>query len=486
MSEGMEGGGEVIATGEERGAVPAGAIAEVLAGWRARAVRAILVFVAVIGLPAWGAVIWNGIRSGEMGPVLWVYPIVYLSIVALAFVPRIPHRVRIWGLLILGYVGGVASMARLGLTGSGRVYLLLMPVFTTVLVGTRAGLAAAMFSLATYVVFAAQAGAAAAAWIEAGVALAAFMLSTVVLLARFSGFQMQILRRERRARSQLEAAREELEAYSRTLEEKVLERTARLAEAKRQAEAANRRFEEELAFAARIQTGFMASQLPEIPSWETAAALIPARETSGDFYDVFPLPGERYGILMADVVDKGVGAALFMSLCWALLHTSARQYPDEPARVLTATNRRILRDTHAEQFVTVFYGVLDPWRGTLLYANAGHPPPFRLRQGQLWALAGTGIPLGILEDEEWGERTLDLQAEDVCLFYTDGVTEAQNAEGDFFEAERLVAVLRQSAGRPAGEVKGAILEALGRFVGDVAQADDVTLLVLAGGSTEEP
>lgn len=467
-------------------AAPANVIQEVVAGWRSRAVRVILLVVVVVGLPAWGGVILNGIRSGKMTPVLWVYPIVYLAFVALAFLPSIDHRLRIWGLLSLGYVNGCASMARLGLSGSGRLYLLLVPVFATVLVGTRAGLAMAMLSLATYVFFAAQAGAAAAAsWIEAGTALAVFMLSTVVLLGRFGRFQLKILHRERRARSQLEVARQELEVYSRTLEEKVLERTARLTEA-------NRRLEQELAFAGRIQASFMASELPQIRAWQCAAALVPARETSGDFFDIFPLSsggngasrdgegdGGQYGILIADVVDKGVGAALFMALCWALLHTYARRYPDEPARVLAAANRRILRDTNAGQFVTVFYGVLDASTGLLRYANAGHPPPYHLRHGRLSALTKTGMPLGILEEETWEEKTLHFQPGDLCALYTDGVTEAQNEHGDFFEAQRLATVLQRCAGHSAQSIKEAVLDEVQRFTGDVAQADDITLLALA-------
>ena len=439
--------------------------------------------VAVIGLPAWGTVVVNGIRSGEMGPLLWVYPLVYVAIVALAFLPGIGHPVRIWGLLLLGYANGVTSLARLGLAGSGRLYLLVLPVFATILVGTRAGLVTAIASLVTYAVFAARVGAAAApAWTEAGIALVAFMLSAVVLLDRFSRFQLQILRRERQARRKLEAAQAELEAYSASLEEKVLARTASLAEAKQEAEAANERFEQELAFAGRVQAGFMAAQLPQIPSWQVAAALIPARETSGDFYDVFALPGEgevRYGILVGDVVDKGVGAALFMALCWALLHTSARQYPDDPARVLATTNRRILRDADVGQFVTVFYGVLYPGTGKLVYANAGHPPPVRLGDGQPVPLARTGIPLGIEAAQQWGQQTVTLGPGDLCLCYSDGVTEAQNADGDFFGTERLVALLRRHADCSAQEVRAAVLDAVGDFAGGVTQADDVTLLALA-------
>jgi serine phosphatase RsbU (regulator of sigma subunit) len=386
-------------------------------------------------------------------------------------------------LLLAGYVNGAASLARLGLDGSGRIYLLVVPIFTTVLVGMRAGLLTSLVSIAIYAFFLLRAPAPEqASWAEAGIALAAFILATVILLARFVQFQLRILRQEQQARAGLEAAQAELRAYSQTLEEKVLQRTALLAEAKEAAEAASRRFEEELLFAGRIQASFMAAHLPPIPSWETGAALVPARETSGDFYDVFPLPDGRYGVLIADVVDKGVGAALIMALCWALLHTYARRFPDEPLRVLEATNRRILRDTQAEQFVTVFYGVLDPHMGTLHYANAGHPPPYHCHGEHLSALPRTGPPIGIVEDVRWTAQTVQFVPGDLCMLYTDGVTEAQNEAGEFFEERRLAAVLRDSAGRSAGEIKGAVLDQLARFVGDVPQADDITLVVLTYSS----
>lgn len=448
--------------------------------WRARAIHVLLLAVAAIGLPAWGAVVLNAWRAGQMTALVWIYVVVYAAVLALVLLPRVDYRLRIWGLMILGYVNGAASLARLGLDGSGRLYLLLVPVFTTVLVGTRAGLATAFASLAIYVFFAAQAGAGAAAlWVEAGVALTAFVLAAVVLLGRYSRFQLLILGRERQARRDLEAAQAQLEAYSATLEERVQERTAALVQAKRHAEAANERFEQELQFAGRIQTSFMASELPHIPFWQHAAALVPARETSGDFYNIFPLPGARYGILIADVVDKGVGAALFMALCWALLHTYARQHPDDPGRVLAAVNRRILRDTHAGQFVTVFYGVLQPQKGLLYYANAGHPPPYRFREGRLQPLARTGIPLGILPEATWEAQTMRLQGGDLLVLYTDGVTEAQNENGDFFDRQRLAAVLRRHEGHSAREIREALLAELARFTGDIDQVDDITLLVLA-------
>jgi serine phosphatase RsbU (regulator of sigma subunit) len=450
--------------------------------WRAQAIRVVLIGVAIIGLPAWGSVFMDGLLKGEMSPLLWIYVAVYASVITLAILPRIDHRLRIWGLLILAYANGCASLFRLGLMGSGRLYLLLIPVFTMVLIGTRAGIAASLISLVTYIFFATQVGVGETqAWVEAGTALAAFLISTVILLDRFSQFLLQTLRKERQTRNQLEVAQAELEAYSHELEEKVQERTASLETAKQQAEAANKRYEQELLVAGQIQTSFMAAELPEIPAWESAATLIPARETSGDFYDIFSLPGEqgnRYGILIADVVDKGVGAALFMALNWALLHTYAHQYPNEPARVFAAANRRILRDTHAGQFVTVFYGVLDPRTGVLLYANAGHPPPYRFWDGKLSTLERTGAALGIFEDGQWEQKMVRFQPGDLCLFYTDGITEAQNVNRHFFEVNQLARLLQKMTTRSAEEIRGALISDLMGFIGDNPHQDDITLLVL--------
>ena len=109
-----------------------------------------------------------------------------------------------------------------------------------------------------------------------------------------------------------------------------------------------------------VQRGFLPHDLPVPDSWQVAVRLESARETSGDFYDMYPLQGGKLGILVADVVDKGVGAALFMALSWAVMRTYAGKYPRQPERMLAAANTRLLRDTAGKQFATVFYGILDP------------------------------------------------------------------------------------------------------------------------------
>ena len=244
----------------------------------------------------------------------------------------------------------------------------------------------------------------------------------------------------------------------------------------------------ELALAGQIQANFLPDTLPEVPGWQLAAMLEPARETSGDFYDVIPLPTGRLGILIADVADKGMGAALFMALSRTLIRTYAVEYDTHPELALSAANRRILADTRAGLFVTVFYGVLDPTSGKLAYANAGHNPPYlcSARDGNIiQELDRTGVPLGILDDGTWQQRVVQLAPSDVLLLYTDGITEAQNAQGDFFDEDRLREVIRANLGRSAHDVQDSVLALVGSFVGDAPQSDDICLMVVVCGSAQE-
>jgi sigma-B regulation protein RsbU (phosphoserine phosphatase) len=251
----------------------------------------------------------------------------------------------------------------------------------------------------------------------------------------------------------------------------------------KQLQDANRRFEEELALAAEIQASFLPGAIPTIPGWQLAATLIPARETSGDFYDLIPLSDDRLGLVVADVTDKGTGAALYMALSRTLLRTYAVEYPAQPELALGATHRRILEDTNTKQFVTVFFGVLDPTTGTLTYGNAGHNPPYLFSANADVAfqeLDNTGPPLGLrmFKDVTWEQRTVQLAPGDLLILYSDGVTEAQDAQEEFFDEERLLEVGRASLGRPAQEVRDVILGEVDRFVGDAPQVDDITLMVL--------
>jgi serine phosphatase RsbU (regulator of sigma subunit) len=235
---------------------------------------------------------------------------------------------------------------------------------------------------------------------------------------------------------------------------------------------------QELTVAAEIQASFLPDTLPRLEGWQLAATLRPARQTSGDFYDVMELPNGRLGLLIADVTDKGTGAALFMALSRTLIRTFAFEYPEQPAMALHAANKRILLDSRSSMFVTVFYGILDPASGTLTYCNAGHNPPYLLRDcAEPQPLRNTGIPLGIGHDATWKAETVVLEPCDILVLYTDGVSEAQNGNEELFEVERLLDAARSSRERTAQAVQVAILTAVDQFVGDAAQFDDLTVLV---------
>ena len=244
----------------------------------------------------------------------------------------------------------------------------------------------------------------------------------------------------------------------------------------------------ELALAGQIQANFLPDTLPHVPGWQLAAMLEPARETSGDFYDVIPLPSGRLGILIADVADKGMGAALYMALSRTLIRTYAIEHETQPHLVLAEANNRILQDTRAGLFVTVFYGVLDPSSGELRYSNAGHNPPYLVGAGDgnvIQELDRTGVPLGILGDGAWVEKVVHLAPGDVLLLYTDGITEAQNAQEAFFDEDRLREVVRANLGRSARDIQDKVIAQVDSFVGDAPQFDDITMMVVVRGSPQE-
>jgi serine phosphatase RsbU (regulator of sigma subunit) len=244
---------------------------------------------------------------------------------------------------------------------------------------------------------------------------------------------------------------------------------------------AYRQVSQELALAGRIQAGFLPRTLPELPGWQLTAALEPARQTSGDFYDVIELPGGLLGLLVADVTDKGIGPALYAAISRTLIRTYALEYGMAPARVLQSANRRILADAGSDLFVTVFYGVLDPHTGELAYCNAGHNPPYHWPGGrqEAAALGRTALPLGILEGDEWEEGRTRLEPGDLLLMYTDGLVEAQDEQGRFFGEQGLQAAVGPMLGRPVQVIEDRILSAVTTFAGDAPQFDDLTLMILA-------
>ncbi len=248
-----------------------------------------------------------------------------------------------------------------------------------------------------------------------------------------------------------------------------------------QLENANRKMARELALAGEVQASFLPSKLPDTPGWQVAVTLKPARETSGDFYDVSLMKDGKLGLLVADVVDKGVGAALYMALTCTLLRTYAQEHPAQPELVLSSVNRRLLADTSSDQFVSVFYGVVDPATGHLVYCNAGHHPPYHLSSvngGAVQRLTRTGMILGVQKDESWAQDAIRLSPGDMLVLYTDGITDAEDAQGAFFGEQRLLDTLQANLGRSAADIQAALVKAVADFTEGTVQTDDIALVVI--------
>ncbi len=249
------------------------------------------------------------------------------------------------------------------------------------------------------------------------------------------------------------------------------------------------RMAQELTFARTVQTSFLPTVRPNIPGWQFAATLEPARETSGDYFDFIPLHGGRLGIVVADVADKGLGAALYMALSRTLIRAYAidyalrysQTYLRQLAHLIQTVNSRILSDTQNDLFVTVFFGVLDPPTGILTYVNAGHNPPYLLRYQRgrrIKSLRRTGPPLGMMEDFHWSRRSVQIEEGETLVLYTDGLTEAANDKGEFFGENGLQQTLRASLRFPVEQMCSDILRSVIEFEQGAPRADDITLMIM--------
>ena len=238
-----------------------------------------------------------------------------------------------------------------------------------------------------------------------------------------------------------------------------------------------KRMEYELGLARQIQTSFLPDACPQVPGYEICSQWQTAREVSGDFYDFIPLRDGRLGIVIADVSDKGMAAAMFMALARTIVRTMAIGKPTAH-ETLERANDVILADARSEMFVTVFYAMLDPRTHRLDYVIAGHNPPliYRAAQNQVTTLQGRGIALGVLPDVSFQEHEIQLEPGDMILMYTDGATDAINANEEEFGLERLVNILASKANASPDAMVGEIIRGLADFAGEGAHFDDVTLV----------
>ena len=239
---------------------------------------------------------------------------------------------------------------------------------------------------------------------------------------------------------------------------------------------ARERLEQEMRVATLIQQQFLPHELPTLPDWQVAAYYGPAWAVGGDFYDFIELPDGRIGIVVGDVTDKGVPAALIMARTQSVLRGEAPRLMS-PSDVLRRANEILLPEMPARMFVTCLYLVLEPATGHVVYANAGHLPPYVRTVDGVLELRATGMPLGLLPGMTYEEKTATIDPRQSVLLYSDGVVEAHGPAGDMFGFPRLRELMAEE--RPGSELIDHLLEQLHLFVGrGWDQEDDITLVAL--------
>lgn len=249
---------------------------------------------------------------------------------------------------------------------------------------------------------------------------------------------------------------------------------------KQQVNEAYEMVDRELRAVADIQRSLLPQEMPDIPTMSLAAHYQTSQRAGGDYYDIFPLPGGMWGILIADVSGHGTPAAVLM----AVMHSIVHSYPGparSPGQMLAYVNERLaLRYTkHTGNFITAFYGIYCPVNRNITYSSAGHNPPRikRCVDGSLLSLdQGASMPLGIMPDTPYSEATSELQAGDQIIVYTDGITEAMNARGELFGVRRLDEAL-ENCHLDADALIQTVLSAVEEFTGGRPPDDDRTMLV---------
>ena len=241
--------------------------------------------------------------------------------------------------------------------------------------------------------------------------------------------------------------------------------------------------EQELRMARSIQQALLPQDLPQLEGWQITPYYQPAREVGGDFYDFFELEDGRLGVVEGDATGKGMPAALVVSATCSMLRAVAQALgSSSPGEVLSRVNETLLARIPPNMFVTCFYAVLDPSSGRLVYANAGHDPPYVRRGGHAEELRARGMPLGLMPEMGYEEKETILQAGEAALFYSDGLVEAHDPKGEMFGFPRLRALVAEHGEeRSLGKL---LLEELYSFVEEGwEQEDDITLLTLERSAT---
>jgi sigma-B regulation protein RsbU (phosphoserine phosphatase) len=243
------------------------------------------------------------------------------------------------------------------------------------------------------------------------------------------------------------------------------------------------RLERELQVTREVQVSLLPREIPQIPGWEFVARWLPARQVAGDYYDFIPGQEGKLGIVIADVSDKGMPAALFMTLTRSIIRSST-DLSIPPVEAMSRSNRLICEDSINGMFVTLFYALLDPAHNRMTYVNAGHNPPLffqtgkRPGQGALSHLDRTGMAMGVLAETPYEQKTLSFNPGDFVVFYTDGITDALNPQGQDFGMENLEGVVLAEREHTAEQMAKALENELETFIGQAPLFDDSTFVIV--------
>ncbi len=241
----------------------------------------------------------------------------------------------------------------------------------------------------------------------------------------------------------------------------------------------NERMKREMQLANEIQRTFLPDKLPVIPGWEVDVHWHPARQVSGDFYDAFQLPDGRFGFVIADVSDKGIPAALYMTVTRTLVHASAMD-AESPARTLYQVNKLLLENSQEGLFTTLFYALIDPRTGDMTYCNAGHNRPgwLKAKENKVTWLEKGGTALGGFVDINLCDSTITLKDGDCVVLYTDGVTEGRSPNDQQYGVTRLKKFLQRQIGKSVKEMLDDLDSELANFRQSQPQSDDITVMAI--------
>jgi serine phosphatase RsbU (regulator of sigma subunit) len=237
------------------------------------------------------------------------------------------------------------------------------------------------------------------------------------------------------------------------------------------------RLERQVQIAAEVQRRMMPTRPPRVPGLDIAALYVPCFELGGDFYDFIPLGDHSVGLTIADVVGKGLPASLLMASVRAAMRAQADNVYDLD-EIISRVNKSMSLDMRANEFITLWYGVLDYKHRQLTYCSAGHEPGILIRNGQLRDLATGGMVIGVDPEQKYDKEVVQLQKGDVLFIYTDGVPDAMNFNGDKFGKQRMRESLISHLGDSAEQICRQMLWETRRFVGLNRRTDDTTMVVV--------